>query len=96
MGRLKATACSWKPSRCHRNKGGNIVWLAPQLRRDRASSRCEYHTAIPAAFQLELACDNCDNARLDTVSCKVQTFLDSMTAQEGILRFTGLFAFHHN
>src|SRR5579864_7927600 len=26
MGRRKATACSWKPSRCHRNKEGQSHW----------------------------------------------------------------------
>src|ERR1700680_3436059 len=59
-------------------QGGQHRLKPSQPRRDRASDRCQYHTAIFSAFQLEL------DARipgLTAATAKVQTFPVSTTAR---------------
>src|ERR1017187_2317842 len=51
----------------------------PLFRDAPAAGRCEYHTAISAAFQLELATGQ---PRVDSAGRKVQTFLDSRQPRE--------------
>jgi hypothetical protein len=61
-------------------QGGTSRWIDdPTPQGPRPSSRCEYHTAISAAFQLELAAIRPQAIRpqVDTNRRKVETFLDS-------------------
>ena len=49
------------------------------------AGRCEYHTAISAAFQLELA--NAPTPPVDSNRGKVQTFDDSTALPDGLPGF---------
>ena len=58
------------------NPAGPVL---PDSQEAPAAGRCEYHTAISAAFQLELANGQ---RRVDSAGRKVQTFLDSRQPRE--------------
>src|SRR6202007_2885852 len=74
-------------------RGDNAAGFAPQPRTLRISSGCEYHTAIFAAFQLEVA--GCQ-PEVDSTRRKVETFLDSTTHRKLWVGFPSFFVFHYN